>query len=43
MAEKEAKIEQTTAEEAVEVKKKSPAKRTVKKADGKITVLNQIL
>ena len=32
MAEKEAKIEQSTAKEAVEVKKKSPAKRTVKKA-----------
>ena len=32
MAEKEAKIEQSTAKEAVEVEKKSPAKRTVKKA-----------
>ena len=31
MAEKEAKIEQTTAGEAVEVKEKSPAKRAVKK------------
>ncbi len=31
MAEKEAKIEQTTVEEAVEVEKKSPAKRAVKK------------
>ena len=31
MAEKEAKIEQSTTEEAVEVKEKSPAKRAVKK------------
>ncbi|GAI47167.1 unnamed protein product, partial [marine sediment metagenome] len=31
MAEKEAKIEQSTAGEAVEVEKKSPAKRAVKK------------
>ncbi len=31
MVEKEAKIEQITAEEAVEVKKKSPAKQAVKK------------
>ncbi len=31
MAEKEATIEQTTAGEAVEVEKKSPAKRAVKK------------
>ena len=31
MAEKETKIEQSTAEEAVEVEKKSPAKQTVKK------------
>jgi len=31
MAEKEAKIEQSTTEEAVEVEKKSPAKRAVKK------------